>query len=530
MLFLTSPSVPPQLRGWQPVRKQAEWSRSSAWLMVSETGRELVVEIFDLDWAASEAWFSRFSPPGIRHPHLLPLESLQRSPEFCVAYYPPPATEATLRDHLRQNTLDHGGLLRCLQQCAAGLDHLANNGHCHRNVKPEHIAWDGRHAQLLRVGFPDEIELGGPEAAAGYLAPERVNGGEAQPAGDQFALALCYVEACTGHNPLIPNHVQILCGMQPVPLAGLSDAEQTVLSRALDADPAQRWPSCMELVVQLAEAVGIPLEALPQPIAAAEAPPDEHGEPMSVQTYRSLFVGCDAPTAEQVDAFVDYVSTQHSWYKHLPLTPPGSTFVFFLDPGAGMQQREDAAGRISYFDISRREQLFHHAMRYTDDYRRAFGCLSYATQNAPSFSLYGTDGSSSRFEHLPGLVVNGRLARLPIEAAEAASVEVTGIIHHIARDAWWWQDYLLSGPDSDSWARVRFPERYGAGAVEHDWPEASGGRAVLQAIITVLQRNHGNDPDRCIESFIAPERQRQLEAMRQACRRVVRLVYGHDPQ
>ena len=41
------------------------------------------------------------------------------------------------------------------------------------------------------------------------------------------------------------------------------------------------------------------------------------------------------PTPDQQQAFVDYIKTAHSWYKHLPLLD-GGTFIVFLSPKAGI--------------------------------------------------------------------------------------------------------------------------------------------------------------------------------------------------
>jgi hypothetical protein len=59
---------------------------------------------------------------------------------------------------------------------------------------------------------------------------------------------------------------------------------------------------------------------------------------MDLVAYRALFATTPAPTPTQIDDFVAYVAGKHSWYKHLPLFPPGVDFVVYLDPGAGMER------------------------------------------------------------------------------------------------------------------------------------------------------------------------------------------------
>ena len=51
--------------------------------------------------------------------------------------------------------------------------------------------------------------------------------------------------------------------------------------------------------------------------------------------YEHFAAFSEIPTETQTNQFVDAVCNHHSWYKHLPLLPPGAQFVFFLNPHAG---------------------------------------------------------------------------------------------------------------------------------------------------------------------------------------------------
>jgi len=48
--------------------------------------------------------------------------------------------------------------------------------------------------------------------------------------------------------------------------------------------------------------------------------------------YRDLFADVLPPTAEQVRNFCGFVARAHSWYKKLPLVPPGEPFFLYLNP------------------------------------------------------------------------------------------------------------------------------------------------------------------------------------------------------
>ena len=58
---------------------------------------------------------------------------------------------------------------------------------------------------------------------------------------------------------------------------------------------------------------------------------------MSASPYIVEVQSLTRPTAGQIDAFVQHVSAAHSWYKHLPLLPPGTPFFFYLNPNAGRE-------------------------------------------------------------------------------------------------------------------------------------------------------------------------------------------------
>jgi hypothetical protein len=53
------------------------------------------------------------------------------------------------------------------------------------------------------------------------------------------------------------------------------------------------------------------------------------------KTYLRTVAGLPIPTAEQINDFATYVAGAKSWYKHLPVHPPGSPMHFYLDSHAG---------------------------------------------------------------------------------------------------------------------------------------------------------------------------------------------------
>ena len=58
---------------------------------------------------------------------------------------------------------------------------------------------------------------------------------------------------------------------------------------------------------------------------------------LSMKEYLALVQDLPLPTAEQRRNFVDYVTSAHSWYKHLPRYLPGAPFYFFIERFASPQ-------------------------------------------------------------------------------------------------------------------------------------------------------------------------------------------------
>lgn len=270
---------------------------------------------------------------------------------------------------------------------------------------------------------------------------------------------------------------------------------------------------------------------------------------------REYLEACSAlpiPSEKQVHNFVDYVASAHSWYKHLPLIPPGSPFCFFLDPNSGCDLVV-ARGKTRY--RKRLKRGFHYSDLPTKDYRTNFGYLEYSTRSGttvlfpdpegrvPSTRLTAEVSSSKKSgpgsapdEDLHDLVdaIEKAVARgprilsreqrwlnVPREILDAGRVEVTGVIHPIASASrvWIWA--------SEDWSSL--------GRSDLPWPEETGGSKVVGKILEIAKR----DPkgimswkrkvlgfQREIHALVDPERRRQKKLMREAIRRVIHLVYG----
>ena len=234
---------------------------------------------------------------------------------------------------------------------------------------------------------------------------------------------------------------------------------------------------------------------------------------MNLVEYQTLLRGQTLPSSHQIRDFVDYVSGKHSWYKHLPLTPPGVRFCFFLDPSAGMQRCTDAQGRVSMRDITEDDTQFHYASMPTARYRERFACLGVRDTGGPSIELLSAEGVQHH-DVPPGIWTGTEFSSIPSEVQFLGSVAVTAMIHSQSSASWVWERYL------DAHENL-----FGRNPAKLSWPEESGGVAVLDAIrerlsSELLSRSGLNE-------LIAPERERQHESMRQCAQWVVDFVAGN---
>ena len=224
-------------------------------------------------------------------------------------------------------------------------------------------------------------------------------------------------------------------------------------------------------------------------------------------------------TLLQQENFANFVSTAHSWYKHIPFWPPGVTFHFFVDPSAGFERRVTIFGKVK--STPRAKQGFHYSWIPTAEYRERFGYLAFCYGAGPKASDIRLGYSVRSADDSAAIPVNGRLYKLPSEIIEAGSVQLSSVIHGLS--AFY-----------SHWDESRSTESL-------TWPAESGGRETVQRIIErcqamrhetfeqsqksrILIEGEGFVDARLFE-LLRTERERQLTEMIKAMQRVCELVY-----
>jgi hypothetical protein len=230
---------------------------------------------------------------------------------------------------------------------------------------------------------------------------------------------------------------------------------------------------------------------------------------LTLAEYLNLLSDVSLPTTQQKSAFAEFVSTAHSWYKHLPPNFPGEPFYFFIDKYAACDRllQEDGTAVV----VERRKRGFHYSDLPTKEYRTRFGYLAFSCSSGTSAFVMNWPliYSRDKIAAVPG--DDGRMHGIPEEILEAGETHLTANIH--PRGSCYPVCNLLT-----------------------DWPEESGGRITLEKITARCREiedptnpnwelntiSFGTDP--FLENLVAPERRRQKNAIVRAADRVCEVI------
>jgi tetratricopeptide (TPR) repeat protein/tRNA A-37 threonylcarbamoyl transferase component Bud32 len=219
------------------------------------------------------------SAAGLSHPNVVAVYDAgeEAGRLFCVMEV---VEGRQLRDVLKDPSLSEGERIRLVEGSARGLAAAHARGIVHRDVKPTNILVTASgEPKLADFGLAHLMnqELTRTGATLGtplYMSPEQVRGKprDITPATDVYALGAVLYEALTGAPPhagetTIELYEQIVRD-DPIPPCRrnpkLSRALETVILKALQKDPARRYPDAAAFAEDLRRArEGLPVEARP---------------------------------------------------------------------------------------------------------------------------------------------------------------------------------------------------------------------------------------------------------------------------
>jgi len=185
----------------------------------------------------------------------------------------------TLADRLSKGALPLQQVLRYGVQIAGALDKAHRHGILHRDLKPGNIMLTKSGAKLLDFGLakstaplsaltdttnlPTEhkplTQEGTILGTFQYMAPEQLEGEEADARTDIFALGAVLYEMATGRKAFEGRNktslIAAIVGGQPRPVKELQPlapfALEHVITRCLEKDPENRWQSAHDIATEL---------------------------------------------------------------------------------------------------------------------------------------------------------------------------------------------------------------------------------------------------------------------------------------
>jgi len=208
----------------------------------------------------------------ISHPHICPVFDVgqEEGVDYLVMEY---LDGETLADRLTRGSLSLEQALRYATEIADALDKAHRRGIVHRDLKPGNIMLTSRGAVLLDFGLAKRsmTPFSGPDTTADptapltipgtvvgtlkYMAPEQVQGREADTRSDIFSFGAVLYEMVTGRRAFDGDSgatiVAAVLERVPPPLSMAVPSAPRALDRVvktcLAKDPDERWQSAADL-------------------------------------------------------------------------------------------------------------------------------------------------------------------------------------------------------------------------------------------------------------------------------------------
>ncbi len=253
-------------------------------------GREVAVKVLPPHLSESPEARTRFEREarvvsGLNHSHICVLHDLGREGE--IDYLVMELVDGeSLAERIARGPLPTGDVLRIGAEIADALDRAHRAGVVHRDLKPANVMLSRSGAKLMDFGLARERHGGVALGAAGsgpgalsqsptvatpltaegqfvgtfqYMAPEQLEGREADARSDLWALGCTLYEMATGRRAYDGSTpaslVSSIMKDEPRPMAELMPLTPPNLERAVRAclakDPEQRWQNAHDLALAL---------------------------------------------------------------------------------------------------------------------------------------------------------------------------------------------------------------------------------------------------------------------------------------
>ena len=247
----------------------------------SRLGRTVAIKVLPAHLAMDPQGRKRFerearAVAALNHPHISTLYDIGAvdGVDFLVMEF---LDGETLAARLAKGALPLAKALEYSAQIASALTSAHRAGIVHRDLKPGNIMLTGGGTKLLDFGLAKPLsaaaaidetssrDLTGPGTVLGtahYMAPEQIEGKDADARSDLFAFGVVMHEMLTGRKAFdAPSRAQLAAAIlttQPPRVSELNPdipaALDYVVSRCLAKDPNDRWQTARDLLAELERA------------------------------------------------------------------------------------------------------------------------------------------------------------------------------------------------------------------------------------------------------------------------------------
>ena len=266
--------------------------------------RTVAIKVLPSHWADNTEMKQRFEREArtiasLSDPHICALHDIghEGGIDFLVMEY---LEGETLAARIARGPIGVSETLTIAIAMASALDRAHRQGIVHRDLKPSNVMLTPSSAKLLDFGLaklvqnktPASRELSAPGMVAGtlqYMAPEQLEGAEADARSDLFALGVIMHEMVTGKKVFEGKSrvlvMSAIATQNPPPLATMDPSTppelEHVVATCLAKDPADRWHTARDVLAELQAIAEGSTDSETTTFAAA-------GSATNVRLYRAL--------------------------------------------------------------------------------------------------------------------------------------------------------------------------------------------------------------------------------------------------
>jgi serine/threonine-protein kinase len=205
---------------------------------------------------------------------------------------------------LNDGPLDPSRAVAIIEQIAAALHNAHQTGLVHRDVKPSNILLEQNDfAYLIDFGIARTAEDGVTQTGStigtwAYMAPERFSSDQTNPSSDIYALACVLYECVTGQEPFPGNTFEkVASGHIFTPPPRPSEVSRTVptaldgvIARGLAKQPADRYPTAVDMASAAKEVIARPSQPSSSPMLPQQSWPQPHSGAPTALAYPQISV------------------------------------------------------------------------------------------------------------------------------------------------------------------------------------------------------------------------------------------------